>query len=389
MSQSSFTAFVGAFFTILTLVVAQSQGFIQYPSQVIDGQSYPVSWEAGGAQVTVDVLKGGVRQETVFFGTGTGFNWVIDEEDGDTNYALRLTIAGSTTAPIISGPIWIIEDEDGLLVNGQTIRASISGGPSSSGLVSTAAPSATGSSVASNSGATSQLVRTETLVFTAPQTTASFTRTITAATTGASLLPETLTFTTGSLIFTTTIASTSVPTSSSTAAAASGGGLSGGAIAGIVVAVVVVLFVILGYFAFRWRRKTQRSAREGGPESPITAFISGGRRALSDRKSQRHSTDAAVLGNEKRLSSDQTPLGSSELAVDNAPVAGNRSSVQASELAGVSRHEMSASQPMFELPAEEVPRTDPGQQPAVCRSVSSVSNTNEHRTVGSPTISNT
>ncbi|KAK5944383.1 hypothetical protein PMZ80_003664 [Knufia obscura] len=381
--------------TIALLLVAvanaQSIFFTQYPTQVINGQSYPVSWEAGGVPVTLDLIQGGELEETLFSGAGTTFTWNVDGEgDGGTDYALRITPQGNGAAPLTSGTIWVIEDEDGLEVNGQEITASIPNGPTPSGLDSVAAspsgaatgtavgsPSATATNPADTVTATAATVtgpRTEIVTFSSAQSIYTFTTTVSPS--GTVLTPttdETLTFISGGLTFTTTISAATATSTATTSATpgvpgdGGGGGLSGGAIAGIVIGVLIIVLLVLAFLWFRRRRQRQRAHPDGvTPESPITTFIKGGRRALKDedeKTAQRQSLVSPLPQNTPgELHSGPTPVGAQHTSPN----------LTSSEIDGSTRHEMNAMPPTYELAAGDPPANWPRstQYPAACVPVS-------------------
>lgn len=374
---------------------AQSVFFTQYPTQVISGLTYPVAWEAGGASITLDLLKGGQYQETLFTGAGTAFTWnVEDDDDGGLDYALRITPQGNEGAALTSGTIWVIEDEDGLTVNGQVITASVPNGPTPSGLSSAAVSTsvvATGTGNTATTATTPNVIstptgpRTEVVTFSSAQSIYTFTTTVVQTATNALPAEETLTFTSSGLTFTTTI---SAATANSTATAsaipvvpnAGGGGLSGGAIAGIVIGVLIIVLLILAFLWFYRRRQRQRASQNGvAPQSPFTTFINGGRRALSNRKSAVSAADTTRNEDEKiaqrqSLVSPLSPDAPKEMDTGALPVGAQQtgSSPISPEIDGQMRHEMNALPPTYELAAEDVPRDSPSQSqyPATCVEVS-------------------
>jgi len=200
-------AFSRYFLTLASLMVAvvnaQSAYFTQYPTQVVTGLQYFIAWDAGGASIVLDLLKGGVYQQTLFSGAGTSFTWdVDDDDDGGSDYTLRITPQGGESTPSISGTIWMIEDEDGLLVNGQLITASILDGPTSFGLSSIPA---TTSAATATSGIILTTSNPEPRVETVTFSSLTFTTTLIPTATNASIADETLTFVSDGLTFTTTI----------------------------------------------------------------------------------------------------------------------------------------------------------------------------------------
>jgi len=348
--------------SLVAFANAQSVYFTQYPNQVLDDGAYPVSWEAGGTPVSVNLLRNGAYLSTIYSGAGTSFVWDLDNldgvDDGGTGFALRVVPQGDAAAGVTSGEIWLIGDDDGLLVNGQAITASVPWGPPSSGLSSAAPPTPTAATAtenpqtaattadgnaetaasttvpnsdlttASEAAATATVpsgTRTDTFIFSSAQSTYTFT-TEAPAGTDASTEDKTLTFTTGGSTFTTTIAG-AAPSDAATAGASTGGGggggLPGGAIAGIVVGVLVLVLLVVGLLWFRRRRRRQQAARRGdAPTSRTTTFFRGGRRALSNRKLGVGVAGAAKIDDEKSGQNRSMPFSynaPSEMASNQLP----------------------------------------------------------------------
>jgi len=183
---------------LVAVTNAQSVFLTQYLTQVINGLDYPVSWEAGGAPVTLDLLKDGAYQETLYFEAGTTFTWNVEDDNyGGTNYTLMTTPLGNKALAFVQGTIWMIEDEDGLMVNGQVITVSISNVPTHSGQSS---PAASISVAATDAGDTVTVVtmtagpRTEAFTFSSTQCTYTFATTLTPTATNTSIADQTLTF---------------------------------------------------------------------------------------------------------------------------------------------------------------------------------------------------
>ncbi|KAK5092090.1 hypothetical protein LTR70_005055 [Exophiala xenobiotica] len=330
--------------SLVAFANAQSVYFTQYPNQVLDDGAYPVSWEAGGTPVSVNLLRNGAYLSTIYSGAGTSFVWDLNNlddvdgvDDGGTGFALRVVPQGDAAAGVTSGEIWLIGDDDGLLVNGQAITASVPWGPASSGLSSAAPPTPTAATAtenpqtaattadgnaetaasttvpnsdlttASEAAVTAAVpggTRTDTFIFSSAQSTYTFTTEAPTAT-DASTEDETLTFTTDGSTFTTIIAG-AAPSDAATAGASAGGGggggggLPGGAIAGIVVGVLALVLLVVGLLWFRRRRRRQQAARrDDAPASRITTFFRGGRRALSKRKLGVGVAGAAKIDDEK------------------------------------------------------------------------------------------
>ncbi|KAK5099907.1 hypothetical protein LTS08_005622 [Lithohypha guttulata] len=404
---------------------AQNVGFTQYPTQVVSGLAYPVFWEANGATVTINLLQNGAQQQTLYTGAGNTFTWQTeDDDDAGTNYALQIVVGGAAPANIVSGAIWVIEDEDGLNVNGQVIYASVANGPASSGLVSAAAPtvappasaastnvassapasapasasqSASGSSSAfapasAPASASASASRAETVTFTSAQSVYTFTTTISPPAASNSMTGvETLTFVSAGATFTTTMGTTasSEPTVNPVPSIPSRSGLSGGAIAGIVIGLLALIALVAGLLWFRRRRQKQRRmSGDTVPRSPIMAFISGGRRALSDRRSAPNadSAYAVTTGDEKQaqrqsLVSPLSPGTATELdtPTNHLGTQGTGTTFASAEIDGQGRHEMQAVPLSYELAAEDVPiaRGDMTRYPATCVSVSRVGTTSD------------
>lgn len=370
-------------FLLLFIGHAQSAGFVQYLNQVVTGLAYPVSWDAAGASVTVNLLQNGQQQQTLYIGSGTSFMWPIeDDADESINYSLQLVVSGATSSTITSGAIWDIEDEDGLQVNGQLIYASIAAGPASSGLASATstlrAVTSDNTAVASNTlVGTVATTLIETATFTEGNSIYTFTTTVSASknpVTGSTSLPaETLTFTSAGATFITTISATANPTSTRTPDAVPlPDGLSGSAIAGIVIAVLIVVAATL---LLVWLRRRHASRKRFGgldtPESPITAFIKGGRKALGNRKIGHY--DATDPRSDE--TEEKSMLGNSSFPPELPPSevhgsVGRNSALSLNELAGQARHEMNTEVPRYELAAADVERVDTTRCPAMCVSLS-------------------
>lgn len=368
---------VACFLLLTALAYAQSIGFTQYPTQVVNGQAHPVAWEAGGANVAVNLLRAGIYQQRLYSGAGTSFTWTVDDdENGATDYALQIIPNGNTAAAIVSGPVWLIEDEDGLLVNGQVISASVSNGPTSSGVYTALATASTIASAASAQTSPSRTaITTATVTISSAATAYTFTTTIASIATNAAL--ETVTFSSGSVAFTTTVALAPTASASRDASRGGGSGLGAGAIVGIVTGVLAVVGLVVLLLWWRRRRQRQRYLGTDTPKSPITAFINGGRRALTNRKSAgptsiQNNEDEKALKRESLVSplSLNAPSG---LGVAK-PTMGQdlEKTFGKSELAGSPRHEMSAVAPVYEMAAEDVSadRGSTTKYPALCTSLS-------------------
>lgn len=358
--------------SLLTVASAQSVYFTQYPNQILEDGIYPVSWEAGGAPVNVDLLRNGAYLATLYSGTGESFVWDLDElediseiENGGTGLALQITPQGDAASAVTSGEIWLLEDDDdGLVIDGQVITASVPWGPASAGLSSAAPatpPAATaaeepqtvataatitgvadsevtetaGSTAVAGPGSTTVIggaetaaapieTGTATFVFTSAQGTYTFT-TETPAATGTATQYDTVTFTSDGLTFETTIARADsvdavTAEASSGGGGGGGGGISGGAIAGIVIGVLVLVLLVVGLLWFRRRRQRQQTSYRGGkPTSRFTAFIKGGWQALSTREPRVGAAGAGVVDDEKSARRGDQPFSPSTLSEMHAP----------------------------------------------------------------------
>lgn len=344
LALSRYTTKVILALLLATVVKAQSVFFTNYPTQVVSEQFYPVSWDSGGLPVTVNLLKAGALEETLFTapdGSVTSFIWEVDDDyDGGTGYSLQLVPASGT--PISSGMIWIIDDDDGLFVDGQLIFASVSNGPTSSGIAPTTASSSTTTSLAS-SGSTAE--RTQTMIFTSAETSYVFVTAITpSAEPSAPPKTETLTFVSNGLSFTTTItvdAATSTPSSvgpGTNAGSKDGGGISGGAIAGIVIGVVAFLLLVIGLLWLHRRRKYGGCRSLGNPKSTSTT--------------EKYSEEQEKTAQRTSLVSSMSLEPHEMESALSAPRGGK--DTMSCELDSMRRHEMNAAPPTYELAAEDV-----------------------------------